>query len=184
MDENNTQNLTNPVAPQTFQAAPVPPVIPQPMQTAPQVTYASFLERFAASIVDSIILTVVGFVLGIIVAIPAAVLQVSLDKDNLLVLLFNLMATVAALIIGYGYYVYFTSKTGATPGKKFLHLKVVDANMQVPSMKTTVVREVLGKIITSWTWLLLGFGYWMMLFSDKKQALHDMVAGTFVIKSD
>ena len=36
-----------------------------------------------------------------------------------------------------------------------------------------------GKIVSS---IILGIGYLMVIWSDKKQALHDQMAGTLVLK--
>jgi len=67
---------------------------------------------------------------------------------------------------------------GATPGKKFVHIRVVDAKtFQDISNKQAITRS-LGYIPSI---LLLGIGFFMVAFRKDKRALHDLLAGTAVI---
>ena len=67
---------------------------------------------------------------------------------------------------------------GATPGKKLLHIKVVDAKtFEEISNKQAITRS-LGYIIST---LLLLIGFLMVAFKKDKRSLHDILAGTSVI---
>ena len=67
---------------------------------------------------------------------------------------------------------------GATPGKKFVHIKIVDANtLQDIDNKQAITRS-LGYIPSI---LLLGMGFFMVALRKDKRALHDLLAGTAVI---
>ena len=67
---------------------------------------------------------------------------------------------------------------GATPGKKFVHIKVVDAtSFEEVSNKQAITRS-LGYIPST---LLFLAGFLMVGFRADKRALHDLLASTAVI---
>lgn len=70
------------------------------------------------------------------------------------------------------------SKMQATPGKHILGLKVIDLEGERISFWRGVGRY-FAMILSG----ILYIGYIMAAFTEKKQALHDMIAGTYVIKS-
>ena len=71
-----------------------------------------------------------------------------------------------------------SSKSQATVGKIALGLKVTDADGNKLDFGKALLRN-LGKIVSS---MILGIGYIMAGFTEKKQALHDMIASTLVVK--
>ena len=73
---------------------------------------------------------------------------------------------------------FWSSKFQGTPGKIVLGLKIVDVNGNKISYFTALIRYI-STIISS---LLLGIGYLLIIFDGKKQALHDKLASTYVIK--
>ena len=97
-----------------------------------------------------------------------------------------------AAAIQFGYAVYFLSRTGATPGKRALGLSVrLRERPGVPSVavaaRRSSVQAVLG-LLSNIPLLgnLAGLAAMLDLvwpaWDDKKQALHDKVAGTNVVK--
>ncbi len=70
------------------------------------------------------------------------------------------------------------SKYQGTVGKIALGLIVTDTNGAKLDFTKALVRN-LCKIISG---IILGIGYIMAGFTDKKQALHDMIASTLVVK--
>jgi uncharacterized RDD family membrane protein YckC len=71
-----------------------------------------------------------------------------------------------------------SSNYQATIGKMVLGLKVTDVNDGKLDFIKALVRN-LSKIISG---MILLIGYIMAGFTEKKQALHDMIAGTLVVK--
>ncbi len=67
---------------------------------------------------------------------------------------------------------------GATPGKKFVHIKIVDANTFEDIDNKQAITRSLGYIPSA---LLLGMGFVMIAFREDKRSLHDLLAGTAVI---
>ena len=71
-----------------------------------------------------------------------------------------------------------SSVNQGTIGKMALNLKVTDLNGERISFGRATGRF-FAKYISSITLLI---GYIMAAFTERKQALHDMIAGTYVIK--
>jgi uncharacterized RDD family membrane protein YckC len=86
----------------------------------------------------------------------------------------------AALLITWLYHAYMESSSWqATVGKRAVNLYVTDLNGQPISFLNATGRH-FAKIITGLIPLLLG--YIMAAFTERKQALHDMIAGTLVLR--
>lgn len=84
-------------------------------------------------------------------------------------------------IIGWLYYAGLESSSlQGTLGKRLMGIKVTDLDGD-PIGFGTATGRFLGKAISS---LILGIGYLMAAFTGKKQALHDMIAGTLVMMRD
>lgn len=82
--------------------------------------------------------------------------------------------------ISLGYPIYFIGKSGATPGKKIMKIRVVKADGSAVGYGGAFLREVVGKFISG---IILLIGYFWMLWDPNKQALHDKIAGTYVVKN-
>ena len=67
---------------------------------------------------------------------------------------------------------------GATPGKKFVHIKIVDAKTLQDIDNTQAVTRSFGYIVST---LALLIGFFMVAFRRDKRGLHDLLAGTVVI---
>jgi uncharacterized RDD family membrane protein YckC len=67
---------------------------------------------------------------------------------------------------------------GATPGKKFVHIKIVDANTLKDINNTQALTRSVGYIVST---LALLIGFIMVAFRSDKRGLHDLFAGTVVI---
>ena len=94
----------------------------------------------------------------------------------LLIILYSL----TKLIIVYFYFTLLeTSMWQGTIGKKLLKIKVTDMNGKRINFKRATIRF-LSKILSA----QLLIGYIMILFTDKKQGLHDLIAKTLVLPSD
>ncbi|MGA1797008.1 MAG: RDD family protein [bacterium] len=78
------------------------------------------------------------------------------------------------------YFIYFHARFGQTPGKRLLHLKVIRTDGS-PLGFIKAAERFIGYIISL---LPLYVGFLMIAFSREKQGLHDLIAGTFVIRID
>lgn len=67
---------------------------------------------------------------------------------------------------------------GATPGKKFVHIKIVDANTFEDINNKQAITRSFGYIVSTFTLLI---GFIMVGFRKDKRGLHDLLASTAVI---
>ncbi|WOK06486.1 RDD family protein [Imperialibacter roseus] len=154
--------------------------------------YAGFWLRFVAYIIDYIIVyTVQSFVLlpifaalGFGFATTPGLFDDSMSTEEAIGL-FAALASIASvtflitLTIQVLYYSFMeSSKYQATVGKIALGLKVTDMEGNKLDFGKALLRN-LGKIVSS---MILGIGYIMAGFTEKKQGLHDMIASTLVVK--
>ena len=122
--------------------------------------YASLGKRFLAYLVD-----------GIIVACLPTIFS----------FLFTPFIFISAPVIAALYFILFEgSSKSATPGKMLMKITVVDANGFSISYGKATLRYI-GKILDV---LTLGIGYLIAFFTDRKQALHDLVATTYVVDAE
>jgi len=121
--------------------------------------YASIMRRFGALVIDGIIVSIIALVLNIIGVY-------SLGLDILISLLYTPF--------------FEASELQATPGKAVLDMRVVGMNGERITLKKAFIRYLM-RIVSG---LLLCFGFLMMLFTEKKQTLHDLVAETLVIRGE
>jgi uncharacterized RDD family membrane protein YckC len=150
------------------------------------VTYAGFWKRFAAHLIDSIIMSVAGFlailpILGLIgLGVGSAM---SGDSESMIGFIIAaigayLMAILALMVASWLYYALMeTSVNQGTLGKMALGIKVTDLNGNRISFGKATGRY-FGKILSSMIFMV---GYIMAGFTEKKQALHDMMAGCLVV---
>jgi uncharacterized RDD family membrane protein YckC len=138
--------------------------------------YGSFWARFGAAFLDGLIVGAINFGIGMAIGILLAVAKIDPNENPAVALLLNLIGLVISLSYNAGF---ISSASQATPGKMALGLKVTDLNGQRISLGRAIGRE-LGKILSG---LILLIGYLMQPFTAKKQALHDMIAGTLVLKT-
>jgi uncharacterized RDD family membrane protein YckC len=127
--------------------------------------YAGFWRRVAAALIDGIL---VGIVSGIVTAIAGAI------SDDA-----GLIAQLLLIVAAYVYYAGMESSAyQATVGKIALGIQVTDLTGTRISFARALGRN-LAEILSA---VLLLIGYIMVAFTEKKQGLHDMIAGTLVVK--
>jgi uncharacterized RDD family membrane protein YckC len=175
--------------------ARVPPMtgsIAAPVYSSvPRVEYAGFWLRVLAYLIDGAVIGI-GFV---VIVIPLIFLtgigdllsRFHPDEDMNDVGAFFIfgvifLAATASLVLTWLYHALMeSSEWQATLGKKFLGLVVTDMAGQRISFGRATGRH-FAKIITNMVPLLIG--YLMAAFTQKKQALHDMIAGCLVLRRD
>ncbi len=148
---------------------------------APRTAYAGFWLRFVALIIDFIL---VGIVLGVPFRIMFATMGISMMGQNPGAMIGPGLGVIALVeCIGVLFpWLYFAMMEShpwqGTVGKKALGLMVTDMNGQRISFARATGRF-FGKIISG---MILMIGYLMAGFTEKKQALHDMLAGCLVVR--
>jgi len=144
------------------------------------VIHAGFWRRVAAYTMDSLILTILmGIVFGVLFAAGTA--AVASEQGGIAFALMGL-GYVLLVVIAWLYYAKFESgPTQTTPGKRLMGLKVTDDKGQRLSFGRATGRF-FGKIVTGI--IPLGIGYMLAGWTGRKQALHDMMAGTCIVFRD
>ena len=128
--------------------------------------YGGFWIRFLALLVDSAIVFLVS-------ALVMAGAAMALGPEMLT------MVALVVWLLGFLYWpVMHASARQATFGKALLGLKVARFDGRRISILRSLVRE-LAKIISG---AVLMIGYVMAAFTPRKQALHDLVASTYVVR--
>ncbi|MET3683069.1 putative RDD family membrane protein YckC/RNA polymerase subunit RPABC4/transcription elongation factor Spt4 [Alkalibacillus flavidus] len=142
--------------------------------------YAGFWLRTVAYLLDGIILAIPMFLIGsIIVVLMMSSDPYSAPSDEAFAA-FETWAFLIGLVFNALYTgIFHASKWQATPGKKMIGIKVTDMNGNRISFARGFGRG-LALNLSAFT---LYIGFMMAGFTSKKQALHDMIARTLVIRS-
>lgn len=119
--------------------------------------YANFWRRGAAAIIDGIILSAISALcMRLVVLLPFAFILHFFYKP-----------------------IFESSNVRATPGKYLAEISVVKSNGDKLSLKDAYIRY-----FSSWlSGIMCGLGYFMALFTKKKQTLHDLFADTVVVNA-
>ncbi len=155
-----------------------------------KIRYAGFWIRFIASLVDTFIL---ALPIGIVVyflsdgnwfdfSVYQQNLQMAMSGNTHALdtqphtsikweLLFEFLVLIVTII-------FWKRFRGTTPGKKFVHIKIVDAKtFQDIDNKQAITRSI-GYIASS---IIFFIGFFMIAFKKDKKGLHDLLASTVVI---
>jgi uncharacterized RDD family membrane protein YckC len=167
-----------------MQPVQVPPQISVPQ--APPVRYAGFWRRFVAHLIDNIVVGIAAFVIFIPglallgVGIGAGIME---ESESAMGLILAAIAAylVAIMLIVVGSWLYYalmeSSSKQATLGKLALGIVVTDLSGNRISFGRATGRY-FGKIVSG---MIMCIGYIMAGFTEKKQALHDIMASCLVV---
>jgi uncharacterized RDD family membrane protein YckC len=142
--------------------------------------FAGFWRRFAAFMIDAVILYVV-----ISISIPFRGLgylrmwnpDIFADVSGWLILPQIILCNLLALVIVVGYFVILWVWRGQTLGKMIMNIKVILPDGSNLTFRIALLRFL--SYIVSAVPLFLGF-IWIA-FDKQKQGFHDKIAGTFVV---
>ncbi len=152
--------------------------------------YAGFWMRFIAYIIDSFIIGVLEFiiVLPLLGLFGVKVFELSTlrdlknaDPDLLIPVLASAITGLSLTVLLITWFYYALLQSGArqaTVGKMALGLKVTDVNGDRLTFARASLRY-FSKILSG---LFMMIGYIMAGFTPKKQALHDYIANTYVVR--
>lgn len=140
-----------------------------------EITYAGFLVRFVAFIIDMI---VVGIGVSFIkVFVLSGFLSIEVFSNPIL---FNIsIADIFTYILKVSYFIICVCSTQTTLGKYIMKLKVVDKDGGKLSALSVIYRETIGRFLSSF----LCAGYLLVLIDKEKTALHDKIVDSRVIYS-
>ena len=167
--------------------APLPtsPVLqPPPFAYAPAqpaVRYGGFWIRFIAIIIDGIIVELVVLPVSLLIGGMIGLAGSAVRMPGIGIhLVGGIVGATVGLLANWIYEASMESSTKqATVGKMVLGLKVTDLDGRRISFARATGRH-FAKFIS---WMTLLIGYIMAGFTERKQALHDMIAGTLVVRT-
>lgn len=165
-------------------ASMTPEIVPlqAPTHTIRQPHPAGFFSRFEAFVIDLVILSIVQLV-------SSAFIQTILRFFRLTGLIGRIQAfldnTTLNIVIGssvfalfvIGYFVFFWTLVGFTPGKAILGIKV----MRMNGAKLSFGRSLLRFFCYWISALPIFLGFLWVLWDPKRRAWHDKIAGTQVL---
>lgn len=147
--------------------------------------YAGFWKRTAATLIDGFI---IGFGVSILLGIPFILGFVNgvwlkeeyeyTTQDITFLIMFYIFYAIVELAVPWLYYSLFEkSKYHATPGKMAVGIIVVDRYFQPVRFGRATGRYWAKNL----SYMILCIGYMMAGWTQYKQALHDMIASTYVV---
>lgn len=138
-----------------------------PAFVGPPPAFGGVFARFVALVIDNLVVNLIAGAIG-----PTLARTLNLDMTAGFFSVSVLIgATYNAAMI--------SSETRATLGKLALGLKVTGLHGERISATKAFVRE-FSKYLSG---LIGGLGYLLAIFTERKQTLHDMIAGTIVLKA-
>jgi uncharacterized RDD family membrane protein YckC len=138
--------------------------------------YAGFWLRFAAILIDGIVMMVVVTIFSMIVGLKMLALE---EPEEAMAGVLGFYGLFQIVVILY-FSLMESSNLQATLGKKAVGVYVTDLNGQKISFGRALGRY-FGKILSG---LIIYIGFIMAGFTEKKQGLHDILAGTLVLKGN
>ncbi|WP_413289143.1 RDD family protein [Bdellovibrio sp. HCB337] len=123
------------------------------------VEYAGFWRRLGGTLIDGVIVGLISIVFSLL----------------------RLESVGLSLLLAVLYQPFFeASELQGTPGKALLDMRITDMNGNRITFKKSLIRYAV-RIVSS---LFVCIGYLFMLFTEKKQTLHDLAAETLVVRGD
>jgi uncharacterized RDD family membrane protein YckC len=168
----------------TSVSVPLPSVVGSSLALS-VAQYAGFWRRVWASLIDSIVLSIIVTPLGLLLGLPVFGLHMvdfeNMDPEALRNAIARVVfANLLHLIAGWIYFSLMQSSTRqASLGQMALGMKVTDLNGGRISLSRASSRYFAALISV----ITLGIGFLMVAFTEKKQALHDMICGTLVVRT-
>jgi uncharacterized RDD family membrane protein YckC len=139
-----------------------------------RLRYANFWRRLAAWGFDHVILTVIGY--GLALVVVSNVLPSGVSWEQIYV-----VATCALLLLNWLYHAAFESSSlQATLGKLAIELKVTSLSGDRIGFGRASGRY-FAKILSA---LLFGVGFLMVAFTQRRQALHDLLTDCLVVDQE
>ena len=125
-------------------------------------SYAGFWIRFAAALLDMII-----------IGLPLLLIGGGLFLLTGVVFIYYVLNLAAVVFT-----IYMDGMKGGTPGKLILKIRIVNEQGKLIGIPGAILRYI-GKFVSG---IIFGIGFLMIAWTAKKQGLHDKIAGTYVVR--
>jgi len=172
----------SPINPVTSGQASASAAAPAPVfSQARPVLYAGFWRRFVAMIIDGLVFMPLILIVVLTSGLLGIAMQPRVDLEGLAGAFFTFGVIIFMCLLFVGNWLYHTAMESshyqATLGKKALGIIVTDMNGNRISFARAN-----GRFFGKWvSGMIMNIGYLMAAFTEKKQALHDLLAGCLVV---
>lgn len=157
-------------------AAPPAPVVGYYTPGTQPVQYAGFGLRLVAVFIDGLVLLIPNIIVAVVLMIPFGIMSGNPSQSSAVA--FQLLFRVASVLIGWIYYAKMeSSPKKATFGKQAMGIIVTDEMGNGLSFANASGRY-FGKLLSG----ICFIGFIMAAFTQRKQALHDIMAHALVVK--
>ena len=159
---------------------------PPALRDAPGLDAAGFFPRVLSTLVDSIILLALNLLLlspvFLVLLFREAFQSTHLLRDWAFL---GILVGCGLMIFGANlwYVVGGWARTGRTPGKALLRLSVVPAGSSENTPGIGLHKAFVRFLAWNLSGALLGIGFLLVLFRKDRRALHDLLAGTRVVRT-
>lgn len=133
--------------------------------------YAGLVTRTVAFALDGAVVNGVATLVGVTVALGLSVLHIPGDAKRIV----EAIGGVAWIVWSIGYFAFFWSSTGETPGNRVMRIRVVADRGSLRPLRATVRFGLLILAV-----LPLGAGILIMLWDERGRCLQDRLARTVV----
>ena len=144
-----------------------------------EVVMAGFWKRVAAYLIDSMVVGVIGGIIGMMLGmliIPLA--AIGGDGGAVALIGAQIAIQLISIAIYAAYYAFFhSSSSQATLGKMAVGIKVV----RTDGTRISLLRGIGRYFASLLSGLILGIGFLMAAFTERKQGLHDILCDTLVV---
>jgi uncharacterized RDD family membrane protein YckC len=154
-------------------AVATPPLTAAPAATD-RAAFAGLATRVLAFALDALIINAVILFVGVVCALGLSLIDFPSVFDKILVAI----GGVIALAWTAGYFVVFWSTTGQTPGNRVFEIRVQSGSRAAPPRAAVALLRFALLPISA---LPLFAGFLLILFDDRRRALHDRLVGTVVV---
>jgi len=141
---------------------------------APRVPYAGIATRAVGLALDVLFADLLVLVTAGVLALVGSLVGLDLSTG------LKVAAAGVWFVILAGYFVFFWSTTGQTPGMRLMRLRVAGSDGRPPNFGRAVVR-VIGLAVSI---IPLFAGFLPVLVDDRRRGLLDFLAGTVVVYAD
>jgi uncharacterized RDD family membrane protein YckC len=144
---------------------------------AAQPAYAGLVTRTIAFAVDAAVVEGVAALVGVIVGLGLSILNFPEQLDVVVAAVLGALWVLWSL----GYFVFFWSTGGQTPGNRVMGIRVIDAKGRGPLKPRRAALRFGGVCLAA---IPLGAGFLMMLWDDRARCFQDRLARTVVIYTE
>jgi uncharacterized RDD family membrane protein YckC len=145
-----------------------------PPEAPASAGYAGLATRLLAFVADVLFIDVAAWLVAGLVVVAASVFGLSQDVQKVLIA----GGAVIGALWAAGYFMFFWSTTGQTPGNRIMRIRVKRDDGDAPISVGHALARVAGLVVSA---LLLFIPFLLILVDDRRRGLHDRMGRSVVV---